>query len=201
MTFRKKGSTDNNLLSIPNLLSFYRILAFPMILWFALSGKQDLFAIFLVVNLLTDVADGFIARKFNMESSFGAKLDSWADNFTYILAITGIYLFKLEEFLPHIFSFLLWIGLMFSALLFSVIKFGRLPSLHLYSWKIGGYIQGAFFIVLFTYDFITPFYYFMVVWGILASIEHISIQIIIPEMRSNMKGLYWLLKAKNTNSS
>jgi CDP-diacylglycerol--glycerol-3-phosphate 3-phosphatidyltransferase len=33
----------------------------------------------------------------------------------------------------------------------------------------------------------------MVVWGILASIEHIAIQALIPEMRSNVKGLYWVL--------
>ncbi len=178
----------------PNFLSFYRIIAFPFILWLALSGKQDLFAIFLTVNLLTDIADGYIARKFNMTSEFGARLDSWADNFTYLLAFTGIYIFKLDDFMPNIVSFLIWAGLLLSALLFSVIKFGKFPSLHLYSWKIGGYIQGAFFVILFTHDFITPFYYLMICWGILSAIEHISIQIIIPEMRSNAKGLYWVLR-------
>ena len=181
-------------ITVPNSLSFYRLIAFPLILWFALTGKEDLFAIFLVVNLLTDVADGYIARKFNMESEFGARLDSMADNFTYLLAFIGIYIFKLEEFLPHIISFLFWIVMLISALLFSVIKFKRFPSLHLYSWKIGGYIQGAFFIVLFSYDFVTPFYYFMIIWGIMASLEHITIQLMIPEMRSNVKGLYWLIK-------
>ena len=184
--------------NIPNLLSAYRILAFPVILWFALTGKQDLFAIFLVISLLTDVADGYIARKMNLESDFGAKLDSWADNFTYILAFTGIFVFKLEDFLPNIVSFLVWMSLLFSALFFSVIKFGRFPSLHLYSWKIGGYIQGAFFIVLFSYDFITTFYYIMIIWGMLSALEHISIQMIIPEMRSNVKGLYWVLRDKSS---
>lgn len=181
-------------ITVPNSLSFYRLIAFPLILWFALTGKEDLFAIFLVVNLLTDVADGYISRKFNMESEFGARLDSMADNFTYLLAFIGIYIFKLEEFLPHIISFLFWIVMLISVLLFSLIKFKRFPSLHLYSWKIGGYIQGAFFIVLFSYDFVTPFYYFMVIWGIMASLEHITIQLMIPEMRSNVKGLYWLIK-------
>jgi cardiolipin synthase (CMP-forming) len=195
MGLKKPGSEKTTIYNIPNLLSSYRILAFPVIFWFALTGQQDLFAIFLVVNLLTDVADGFIARIFNMESDFGARLDSWADNFTYILAFTGIYVFKLEEFLPNIVSFIVWMSLLFSALFFSVIKFGRFPSLHLYSWKIGGYIQGAFFIVLFSYEFITPFYYLMIIWGILSALEHLSIQMIIPEMRSNVKGLYWVLKS------
>lgn len=65
--------------------------------------------------------------------------------------------------------------------------------------KIGGYIQGAFFICLFTVGFITPFYYFMIGWGIVGAIEHVAIQLVIPEMRSNVKGLYWVLKNRGHN--
>lgn len=184
------------ILTIPNLLGFYRLLMFPVILFFILSGKESLFAIFLVINLLTDVADGIIARRFNMVTEFGAKLDSMADNFTYLLAFLGLIVFKLDDFMPHIFSFALWFFLMISTVIVSLIKFKRFSSFHLYSFKIGGYIQGAFFILLFTVGFITPFYYFMVIWGILASIEHITIQLIIPKMRSNAKGLFWVLKEK-----
>ncbi|MBW6499089.1 MAG: CDP-alcohol phosphatidyltransferase family protein [Bacteroidales bacterium] len=189
-----------NYITIPNLLGFYRLFMFPVILCFILTGKENLFAIFLVINLLTDVADGIIARKFNLVTEFGARLDSMADNFTYLLAFTGIFVFKLDDFQPHIFSFVLWFFLMISTVIMSLIKFRRFSSFHLYSFKIGGYIQGFFFIVLFSYGFVTPLYYFMVVWGILASLEHITIQLIIKEMRSNAKGLYWILKEKNTEN-
>lgn len=185
-----------NFLTIPNLLGFYRLFMFPVILFFILTGKENLFAIFLVINLLTDVADGIIARRLNLVSEFGARLDSMADNFTYLLAFTGIFVFKLDDFLPHIFSFVLWFLLMISTVIVSLIKFKRFSSFHLYSFKIGGYIQGFFFIVLFSYGFVTPLYYFMVIWGILASLEHITIQMIIKEMRSNARGLYWILKEK-----
>ena len=57
----------------------------------------------------------------------------------------------------------------------SLVKFRRLPSLRLYSWKIGGYIQGAFFIMLFLFGFYPVFYYFTIIWGILAFSEHIII--------------------------
>lgn len=189
------------LLTIPNILGFYRLLMFPVILYFILSGKENLFAIFLVINLLTDVADGIIARQFNMVTEFGAKLDSMADNFTYLLAFLGLFVFKLADFLPHIASFVFWFILMISTVIVSLIKFKRFSSFHLYSFKIGGYIQGAFFILLFTVGFITPIYYFMVIWGILASIEHITIQLIISEPRSNARGLYWILKEKEGKNS
>ena len=165
-------------------------------MYFAISGKETLFAVFLVVNLVSDAIDGFVARRFNMETEIGARLDSFADNLTYVLVFIGIYVFKLEEFLPYIVSFLFFICILFLTVIFSLIKFRRFPSLHLYSTKIGGYLQGAFFICLFTIGFITPFYYFVISWGILGAFECIAIQILIPEMQSNVKGLYWVLKEK-----
>jgi len=184
--------------TIPNLLSFYRLLIFPLILYFIIAGKESLFAIFLVINLLTDAADGYIARRFRMETEFGAKLDSMADNLTYALAFAGVYFFKLEEFLAHKVSFLIYIGLCLLTIILSLIKFGKFPSLHLYMTKINGYIQGAFFICLFTVGFITPIYYLTIGWGILGAIEHIAIQLVSPEYRSNVKGLYWVLKERKT---
>jgi CDP-diacylglycerol--glycerol-3-phosphate 3-phosphatidyltransferase len=184
--------------TIANRITLYRLFAFPVILYFVLTGKETLFVVFFVINLLTDVADGFIARRLKMETETGARLDSMADNLTYILAFTGIFVFKWEDFRPHLASFLVFIAFLVSTVLLSLVKFKRFPSFHLYSTKIGGYIEGIFFITLFTVGFITPFYYFMIFWGILAAIEHIAIQLVIPRMRSNVKGLYWVLREKNS---
>ena len=185
--------------TIPNLLSFYRLFMFPLILYFIIAGKESMFAIFLVINLLTDAADGYIARRFKMETEFGVKLDSMADNLTYVLAFAGIYFFKLEDLMPHLVSFLIYIGLCLLTIILSLIKFGKFPSFHLYMTKINGYIQGAFFICLFTVGIITPIYYLTIGWGILGAIEHIAIQLVIPEYRSNVKGLYWVLKKRKAD--
>lgn len=185
--------------TIPNLLSFYRLFMFPLILYFIIAGKESMFAIFLVINLLTDAADGYIARRFKMETEFGANLDSMADNLTYVLAFAGIYFFKLEDLMPHLVSFLIYIGLCLLTIILSLIKFGKFPSFHLYMTKINGYIQGAFFICLFTVGIITPIYYLTIGWGILGAIEHIAIQLVIPEYRSNVKGLYWVLKKRKAD--
>ncbi len=181
-------------INIPNLLSFYRVLAFPVILFLAITGQKQAFAVLIVINLLTDVLDGMMARLLGQQTEFGARIDSIADMGTYFLVFLGIWLFKRADFAPHILSFSIFIVLLVAALALSLIKFGRFPSLHLYSWKIGGYIQGTFFFILFTFGFFTPFYYLMIIWGILAFLEHIIIQLIIPEMRTNAKGLYWVLK-------
>jgi cardiolipin synthase len=41
----------------------------------------------------------------------------------------------------------------------------------------------------------------MVVWAVLAAIECITIDLLIPEMRSNVKGLYWLLKERRAEKT
>ncbi len=182
------------IITIPNLLSFYRILIFPLIFWFILSGKETLFVAFIIINLITDALDGFLARKLNQETVFGARLDSTADKLTYVLAITGIFVFKYETIRPHMLSFYIFIILGIIYLTHSFIKFGKISSLHTYATKIGGYMQGVFLFVLFFYDFIPLFFYIVIIWAILSILEIIAIQMIITEMKPNMKGLYWVLK-------
>ena len=149
--FNKKTFT------IPNILSFYRLISFPVLLYFVVNKIEKVFVVLLIINLVTDILDGFIARKFNMQTELGARLDSIADIGTYILAITGIFIFKIDDFSPYLTSFLVFIALLVFSNLLSLLKFKRFPSLHLYSWKIGGYIQGLFFFVLFAFGFNTYF--------------------------------------------
>lgn len=184
--------------TIPNLITSFRILVSPLILYFIFSGNEKLFAVFLIINLLSDIIDGFVARRFHMESETGAKLDSFADNINYLLAFTGLLVFKMDDLRPHFVSFIVFVSMLALTVIVSLIKFRKFPSFHLYTTKIGGYIQGAFFICLFTLGFYAPFWYLMITLAILGAIEHIAIQMIIPEMRSNVKGLYWILKEKKT---
>lgn len=189
-------SKKEEIYTIPNFISFYRLIAFPFVLWLAFKGNEQLFALFLIVNLITDVLDGFIARTFKCETELGARLDSLADIGTYILAILGIFKFKYIEIEPHIVIFITFVSLFFITDIVALIKFRKFSSFHLYSWKIGGYLQGGFFIALFSIGFYKYFFYFIMIWGILAFIEHLIIQMILPEMKSNVKGLYWVLKDK-----
>ena len=71
------------MLSIPNILSYVRILLIPLIVYFYMY-KEDytIAAIIAAISGLTDLADGFIARKFNMITDFGKFIDPVADKLT-----------------------------------------------------------------------------------------------------------------------
>jgi cardiolipin synthase len=187
---------DKSLFSIPNLLSFYRILSFPVVAYFAYMNNERIYFILLLIDLITDILDGFIARRFNLQTEFGARLDALADIGMYILAFLGILIFKANELEPYIFSLILFFTVFVIPKIIAWIRFNRVPSLHLFSSKIGGYIQGLFFLSLFVFGFSQIFYYIMIISGILSFIEQIIIVLIVKDMKSNMKGVYWILKNK-----
>jgi CDP-diacylglycerol--glycerol-3-phosphate 3-phosphatidyltransferase len=186
----------NEFWTIPNVITTYRLFIAPVILYFIISGQERLFAIFLVISLLTDAVDGYIARRFKMETEIGARLDAFADYFTYILVFIGLFVFKLEELKPYLVSAIIFIGMLVLTVIVSLVKFRKFHSYHTVIEKSGGYVQAIFFICLFTIGLIAPLYYFMIVLGILGAIETIAIDILIPEMRSDILGLYWVLKER-----
>ena len=85
----------NQILTIPNLLSLVRLLLIPVILWLYIGAKNNVLAIAVILlSGLTDVVDGFIARRFHMVSDFGKILDPIADKLTQgalILCLTVAY--------------------------------------------------------------------------------------------------------------
>jgi len=76
-----------NVLNVPNMISLYRLLAFPVILYMALTNRESTYVVLLCISLVSDVLDGWIARRFNLETKFGAALDNLADICTYAMAL------------------------------------------------------------------------------------------------------------------
>lgn len=82
-----KGRVNlNKIITIPNILSLFRILLIPVfvVLYFntGLDNHYWYAAGTLVFSGFTDVVDGFIARRFNMVSDVGKVLDPAADKLT-----------------------------------------------------------------------------------------------------------------------
>jgi phosphatidylglycerophosphate synthase len=187
---------DKSILTIPNLLSFYRILSFPVIFYFAWTNRESIYFILLIISLITDMLDGYIARRFNMQTEFGARLDSFADIGMYVVAIVGVICFKSTDIAPYAVSLTLFVSLLILPEMISFIKFRTFSSLHLYSAKMAGCFMGAFFFTLFIFGFYPVLYYFMLATGILSFLEEIVVLLLIPEMKSDVKGLYWLRKSR-----
>jgi cardiolipin synthase len=67
------------ILNIPNLISFARLLCVPLTVWLILNGQMlTAFWIFVIASV-SDAADGFIARRFNLRTVVGGYIDPIAD--------------------------------------------------------------------------------------------------------------------------
>lgn len=72
---------------VPNILTIIRFFLVPFIVVFALQDNYIMAAIFLVLSGITDVADGYIARKFNFITDFGKLMDPLADKCTQVATL------------------------------------------------------------------------------------------------------------------
>lgn len=79
--------TPKQIFTIPNILSFIRIALIPLIVILYLNERDVAAFIVIMISSFTDIADGFIARRFNMITDFGKMIDPVADKLTQIAII------------------------------------------------------------------------------------------------------------------
>lgn len=86
------GETDlSRVWTVPNLLSFGRLLCVPLFLWLLFGRDNRLAAAWLLAFLgTTDWVDGFIARRYNQVSTLGKILDPAADRILLAVAVISI---------------------------------------------------------------------------------------------------------------
>lgn len=73
-----------NLYTLPNILTFTRLISAPLIGYFVIQHQQVLATSLFVYSCVTDMLDGYIARKFDMKSVVGSVIDPLADKFLMI---------------------------------------------------------------------------------------------------------------------
>jgi cardiolipin synthase len=77
--------------TVPNLISFGRLLCVPLFLWLLFGRDNRLAAAWLLAGLgATDWVDGFIARRYNQVSTLGKILDPTADRILLAVGVISI---------------------------------------------------------------------------------------------------------------
>lgn len=88
------------LFSVPNIISYFRILVAPFFLFFFISDNSTLVLISIYLFLLgalSDYLDGWYARKFNQSSKWGIFIDPLADK---VLNSTAFLAFVFIDIIP-----------------------------------------------------------------------------------------------------
>lgn len=79
-------------LTVPNIITLFRLVLIPVyaVIYFTLPDMRWLSLVCFLVACLSDVADGYIARKCNLVSKVGIVLDPLADKLMYITVMLGL---------------------------------------------------------------------------------------------------------------
>jgi cardiolipin synthase (CMP-forming) len=81
---------SSRILTVPNVLSFLRLLMVPVFFVFIVVGNDLGALILLVISTITDFVDGQIARRFNQITRLGQLLDPAADRLLILAALLGL---------------------------------------------------------------------------------------------------------------
>ncbi len=86
-----KGKQSN--LNLPNALTMLRLLLIPVFIWLMAADRMMSALVVFVFASLTDILDGWIARKWNLVTDFGKLFDPLADKLM-VLSVMAMHAIK-----------------------------------------------------------------------------------------------------------
>jgi CDP-diacylglycerol--glycerol-3-phosphate 3-phosphatidyltransferase len=177
---------------LPNALSLARIACAPILVVLAAAGAQTTYTWVLVAALLTDAADGWIARGFELQSRLGARLDSLGDSLVWCAGLAGLFAFQRDVLAAHRWLF----GAVVAVWMFENVlawrRYRRLSSFHTVLSKMAGVLLSFYIGVLFLFGHWNWLLWLAASASLLASAEELWLLALLPEWRADVKGVWWL---------
>ena len=185
------GKTNHNWNSADTVTSL-RIVATLLLLF--LSLRTIWFYVIYTISGLTDILDGWIARRTGTSSDFGARLDSVADLLFY-----GVVLFRFIPFLWEALPMKIWIPVAVIVIVriasyaTAAVKYHRFASLHTWLNKLTGFVV---FILPYAFELTNGILYSWTVCtlALLSSIEELMIHISSKQYCADRKFIYYKMK-------
>lgn len=187
--------------NIADWFSFYRIAAAPFLLLLLWLGNREVFSWFLLISYATDAVDGFIARKLKVTSARGSQLDSMGDQLTFSIGLISLLVFEYDFIRQHLLLIIIAFSPYLIQMLIAYVKYGKATAFHTYLAKASAIIQSIFILWALFFSPNQILFYFMIIIGLLETIEEIILIFMYDNWVSDIKGIYWALKDKRKKQS
>jgi phosphatidylglycerophosphate synthase len=185
----------STILTIPNFISFLRILLAPGLLTAGMLDKPHCFLGMYAGSLLTDFLDGFLARLLHQQSKLGSQLDTIGDVLTGITVIIGGALIWPEVMRGETIGFAAIVLMLSASGLVTLFKYHHLPSYHTWSAKLSTAILGVGAWVLFAG--VSPWMFRAgVVILVISALEEIAITFLLPCWQANVPHVFRALELR-----
>jgi CDP-diacylglycerol--glycerol-3-phosphate 3-phosphatidyltransferase len=182
-------------MTIPNVLSLARIAAAPFLLLAGYYGSEDLFFILFSLMLISDVLDGYLARKLHQCSKIGSRLDSIGDYLTYLSVPFATWWLWPEIIKEEAFYITAVITLFLLPGIIGLIKFHQMITYHTWVSKIMAvFMSVAIVLLLFVKD--NSLFHLAVFVLAVEAAENILITLVLKKPQTNVGSLWHVLHQK-----
>lgn len=172
----------------PNAITVARLASVPVLAWMASRQMGGPFVVLLAAALLSDVLDGWVARKLNAVSAIGTTLDSLADILLVMVIVYAIWPLHPEVYTGHGWVIFAVVVLWAVAHAASFWRYGRLASFHTRLIRTGIFAFSLFALVLFAFGFVPWLLYLAAFICALGAVEHFIMLYLLPEWTPNLHG-------------
>jgi phosphatidylserine synthase len=145
---------------LPDQLTLLRLLLAPPLWVLALLHWRTALGIGLAIAGLSDVLDGYLARRMGRTTHRGSQLDSIADITLFLSMVAWLILLRPDFFREHGRLVATWVAMGLITVGIGWLRFHRFADLHLYSAKVAGVIGYCFALYMLMFDGpATPFFW------------------------------------------
>jgi len=185
---------------VPNLLSTFRILCFPVLLALAWNGETAPFLVLFGIGLLSDLLDGVLARWLGLESNFGARLDQWGDFALWVSFAVGAFWLWPEIVRREAPYAVLGITCLLLPTAVAYTKYRSVPGYHTWLAKLTSVLMGIAVPLLLIFDFAWPFR--VAAFSLLLSaVDETAITCLLPECRHDVPSVLHVLRLRSRIAS
>jgi len=183
---------DKNIYSIPNLLSLLRLTLVPVLAIVATLNQAGLFLSLMAISLVSDMLDGYFARRLHQVTELGARLDSWADMGTYAMMILGLYMIWPSIFVEQVIYLIAATLSYVLPVVIALTRFGSFPSYHTWGAKLAAVFVAPAYYLLILYDN-QIFFRMVIIFHVVVAVEEIAITFILKQPKTNVGSILTLL--------
>lgn len=150
-------------MNIPNRITFSRIIFGILMFFFTFRNNERLFFIFYIIAVLSDILDGYFARKFQQVTKFGGRFDILADNFILIFLMFGLFKFRQDILQKYIGIFLFIFAYYLFIQLYNLLLNNKLIFMRTFFANLAAVIFPVVILSLFYYEIKVLIYLYAII--------------------------------------
>lgn len=157
-----------NIWNVPNILTMLRMVLIGIFVWVFVQGHLYWAMVIFILASITDLLDGYIARKYNLVTNFGKLMDPLADK---LMLVTALICLTTQELVP------LWVVLVVALKELLMVVGGYFLLKHgivvqaRFIGKAATFMFAVAVVVTFLHDFIAPWDTYLQIVAVVLSVS------------------------------